>query len=232
MPTESDPAVLDDPIGAGLRDAHAAFALAHGSALRYRADVSPFCSVGPQPTAESWASLRSLVGDGEAVLFREPGFAVPDGWAEVERIRLTQMTDDDVALPEHPGPFRPLGVADAPAMLRLAEATRPGPFSRGTVELGGYLGVEDGDALVAMAGRRMHPPGFIEISAVCTDPAYRGRGYARDLMLGVLRGIRAEGCRGFLHVAEGNPARAVYERMGFVARRDLDVVVLRPAPTV
>jgi hypothetical protein len=42
-------------------------------------------------------------------------------------------------------------------------------------EMGRYLGIRRDGMLVAMAGERLHPPGWTEISAVCTDAAWRGR---------------------------------------------------------
>jgi hypothetical protein len=69
-----------------------------------------------------------------------------------------------------------LGPADVPEMLDLVERTQPGPFLPRTIMLGTYLGIRRGGALVAMAGERMRPPGWTEISAVCTDPAHRGQG--------------------------------------------------------
>jgi hypothetical protein len=39
-------------------------------------------------------------------------------------------------------------------MLELARRTKPGPFLPRTVELGTYLGLRRGGALVAMAGER------------------------------------------------------------------------------
>ena len=36
--------------------------------------------------------------------------------------------------------------------------------------------------LIAMAGERLHPPGWTEISAVCTDADYRGQGLATRLV--------------------------------------------------
>ncbi len=69
-----------------------------------------------------------------------------------------------------------LGAADVPEMLDLVARTRPGPFWPRTRELGTYLGIRDGGRLVAMAGERLRPPGWTEISAVCTDPEVRGRG--------------------------------------------------------
>ncbi len=33
-----------------------------------------------------------------------------------------------------------------------------------------------------MAGERLHIKGYTEVSAVCTDPAHLGKGYASHLM--------------------------------------------------
>ena len=80
-------------------------------------------------------------------------------------------------VPEHVA----LGTADVPEMTDLVTRTEPGPWRPRTVEFGGYVGVRDRGALVAMAGERMRPPGFTEVSAVCTEPEYRGRGLAGGL---------------------------------------------------
>lgn len=229
MIDETAPADLDDPIGSSLRTAHARFAVKHGSAIRYRSDVSPFCSVGLRPAEKSWTDLRELLAGVSGAMFMDVGFVVPDVLRTVLRIPLTQMlfagsvADDG----EHGALIRELGAVDVPEMIRLVAATEPGPFEHSTYELGGYVGIFDGDRLVAMAGQRMNPPSFIEVSAVCTDKAYRGRGYARILMLEVIRRARREGNGVFLHVAHGNPARALYENLGFVARKDFEVLVVQ-----
>ena len=70
-------------------------------------------------------------------------------------------------------------------MLDLVARTEPGPFLPRTIEMGTYLGIRRGGALVAMAGERLHPPGWTEISAVCTDDAYRSRGLGTRLVLAV-----------------------------------------------
>ncbi|MFG1886179.1 GNAT family N-acetyltransferase [Micromonospora sp. NPDC049102] len=78
-------------------------------------------------------------------------------------------------------------------MLSLIARTQPGPFLPRTVELGTYLGLRRDGALVAMAGERLHPPGWTEISAVCTAPEVRGRGLATRLVQAVAAGICAWG---------------------------------------
>jgi predicted GNAT family acetyltransferase len=123
---------------------------------------------------------------------------------------------------------RPLDRTDVPEMLALVERTRPGPFFERTIELGGYVGVRRGGALVAMAGERMRPPGYAEISAVCTDPAYRAQGLGAGLVKFVARSIGARGETPMLHVIEDNvSAIRVYERVGFTTRTVIDVVGAR-----
>jgi predicted GNAT family acetyltransferase len=73
--------------------------------------------------------------------------------------------------------------------------------------------------LVALAGERLHPAGWTEISAVCTDPDYRGRGLATRLVSAVGAGIAGRGDRVLLHGLATNPAIGLYLHLGFRPRR-------------
>jgi len=82
-----------------------------------------------------------------------------------------------------------------------------------------------------VAGTLFHPkivPGYTEVSAVCTHPDHAGKGYARVLMMEVMRRIRQRGETPFLHVRQDN-RRAVdlYERLGFSIRKLQHFAVLR-----
>ena len=123
-----------------------------------------------------------------------------------------------------------LGPGDVPEMLRLAERTNPGPFGPRTHELGQYIGVKVGGALAAMAGERMRLDGCVEISAVCVSPDHRGKGYAAFLVSWLVRKLREEGAAPFLHVFTDNvSAIALYQRLGFKARKTLRLTVLSRA---
>ena len=118
--------------------------------------------------------------------------------------------------------------ADVPEMLDLAGRTQPGPFLARTVEMGTYLGIRRGGTLVAMAGERLHPPGWTEISAVCTDESWRGLGLASRLVQAVAAGILARGEAPFLHALATNvTAIRLYEELGFRLRRDVVFTVAR-----
>src|SRR6266478_2987105 len=94
----------------------------------------------------------------------------------------------------------PLGTTDVPEMLELTAATEPGPFSTPTIQMGSYFGIRASDGrLVAMAGERLQSTGFAEISAACTLPEFRGRGYARALTTFVAAQILTTGKIPFLH---------------------------------
>lgn len=225
---------LDDPIGAALGSRHSPLAIGSPPALRYPADVAPFASIGLAPSESSWSALAGIVPSGTVppstvAMFVSPSFEVDAGWEVVHELRLTQMTDDevDVSGEQDPG-LTDLTPSDVPAMLDLTARTQPGPFERRTVEFGGYRGLVEGGRLLAMAGRRLSLPGWTEISAVCTDHDARGRGLAGRLVVDVAQRIRADGDRAFLHVAHGNPARGLYEKLGFRARAELKVCVVAP----
>jgi predicted GNAT family acetyltransferase len=121
-----------------------------------------------------------------------------------------------------------LSAADVPEMMALTALTKPGPFHKRTHELGTYLGIRREKKLVAMAGERLKVPGYTEVSAVCTHPEHTGHGYARILMIEVMRRILERGETPLLHVREDN-VRAIqlYERLGFRLRVLLHFAVLR-----
>lgn len=221
-------AALDDPVGQALRSNHAHLARGRGRTLTYDGAVATFSAVPLDPTQQDWDDLATLLGPGRfADLFSSPA-TPPATWEPVFRLDGLQLVADPAALPAPPGDPLPgpglveLGPADVPAMLALAERTRPGPFWQRTHEMGRYVGIRDGDRLVAMAGERLRPPGSAEISAVCTAPEARGRGLAAALVADVAREIHARGEQAFLHViATNTTAVRLYQRLGFLVRREV-----------
>ncbi|WP_406130499.1 GNAT family N-acetyltransferase [Streptomyces sp. NBC_00989] len=215
----SDERVLDNPARAALTGPHAHFAERRGRILRYPVDVTPWLALPDEPDADDWADVAALSGPGTEIPLLGFRGRVPDGWEVTFDIDGVQMVDDGLAAAPDPEAIV-LGPADVPEMLDLVERTKPGPFLPRTVELGTYLGIRRDGALVAMAGERLHPPGWTEISAVCTDPVARGEGLASRLILAVAHGIRGRGETPFLHTGAGNTtAIRLYESLGFRLRR-------------
>lgn len=222
-----DAAVLDDPVGASLRGRHAGLGRRLGRVATYLPDVATFAAVPADADAADWAGLARLLGrDAFADMFSCRVIPPPD-WEPVFVLEGRQMI--------WPGSSRPvpadaatgadvseLGAADVPEMLDLVARTRPGPFLPRTRELGTYLGIREGGRLVAMAGERLRPPGWTEISAVCTAPEARGRGHAVRLITALITRILARNERPFLHAAETNTgAIKLYEQLGFACRKQV-----------
>jgi predicted GNAT family acetyltransferase len=135
------------------------------------------------------------------------------------------MVAETIAAPDTE--FENLRESNALEMRSLAELTQPGPFFARTHQLGEFIGIRSGGKLIAMAGERMKAPGFTEVSAVCTHPDHRGRGYAGALMAKVAVKILSRGETPFLHVyAHNTGAIALYEKLGFRLRRALSMRVL------
>ncbi len=223
----SDRHPLDNPVWASLTGGHARFAERLGRVLRYPADVSPFLALEGEPGPQDWADAAALAGPGGMVPLAGVDAAPPVGWGEPMTLEGVQMSGEDVMGAEWEEPVR-LGRADVPEMLELVARTQPGPFLTRTVELGTYLGVRRGGALVAMAGERLHPTGWTEISAVCTDPEHRGQGLAGRLVLAVAAGIRARGETPFLHTTADNVgAIRLYQTLGFRLRRTMSFRVVQ-----
>jgi ribosomal protein S18 acetylase RimI-like enzyme len=217
--TRTAPHPLDNPAYSSLTGPHAHFAERRGNALRYPVDVSPFVALPEAPDAQDWADMAALAGPGAIIPLAGVATPPPDGWDLVFRGEGVQLVDDGVAAVADEEAVR-LTPADVPQMLALVERTKPGPFLSRTIELGTYLGLRRDGELIAMAGERLHPPGWTEISAVCTDPAYRGQGLATRLVYAVAHGIRARGETPFLHAAADNTnAIRLYESIGFRLRR-------------
>ncbi|WP_350223834.1 GNAT family N-acetyltransferase [Rhizobium sp. CNPSo 4039] len=83
--------------------------------------------------------------------------------------------------------------------------------------------------MVAMAGERFRFGRFVEISAVCVAPEFRGREFAAFLIAGLAERLRSEEIIPFLHVFTNNrSAIALYEKPGFSARRGFFVTSMRP----
>jgi ribosomal protein S18 acetylase RimI-like enzyme len=224
------PQLLDNPIYAALSGPHAHFAHRSGRALRYQPDISPFAALPDDPGEQDWADLARLAGPGAQVALTGPNTGAPDGWQLRMELPGVQMVDDGVTAAPDAEAAR-LTATDVPEMLALVEQTKPGPFLVRTIELGTYLGIRRDGRLVAMAGERLHPPGWTEISAVCTAADFRGHGLATRLIHVLVQQIRERGGVPFLHTAASNTsAIRLYESLGFRLRREVMFTALATPP--
>jgi predicted GNAT family acetyltransferase len=219
---------LERPVWESLTTHQAPLSEGNALARRFLRDVNLFASARDD-SSQALAALTELVRPGETVfLLQVPDNVIPSGFVVARASTGVQMVATR-RVPSEPtrADILALGDADVAEMLALARLTEPGPFLPRTHTMGTFLGVRIGGRLAAMAGERMHFPGYTEVSGVCTHPDFRGRGLARALSAAVTRQIEARGERPFLHAWKNNqPAISLYESLGFAVRSEVNVAVL------
>jgi predicted GNAT family acetyltransferase len=228
----NDTTALDNPIWNALSTAHAHFAEGDDLAKRYQTDIGPLSAMKDQ-SPEAYHSLAQLLGPSDiAVLFLTTDRPTPS--KELRLLQCFPMYQMICLTPpaalQTDFPIVSLTPTDVPEMRKLAEATEPGPFRSRTIELGGYRGIRVDGRLASMSGQRCGLNDFTEVSAVCTWPEFRGRGYAQALVATVANGVFEQNKTPILGVREDNvDAIRVYEKVGFTIRRTLHVTVLKRA---
>ncbi|MBX0290638.1 GNAT family N-acetyltransferase [Hymenobacter sp. HSC-4F20] len=219
---------LDNPIWNALRTGNQPLAIGDELARVLPREVGAFAGLADY-SPRAFARLHELSPAGApTVLFTADPISLPPGWQQLMHKELAQLVYPQPDVPAvDSSHLVDLQEQDVPAMRALTGLTNPGPFLARTIDFGGYYGIFQNGQLVAMAGQRLQPSPYTEISAVCTHPAYLGRGYANLLVRHQVARILAAGSTPFLHVYEDNtPAYALYQKLGFQLRQRLHVYVL------
>jgi ribosomal protein S18 acetylase RimI-like enzyme len=226
---------LDNPAWSALTTHQAHLALGGDFARRYPEHLAPIAALGSRD-AEAFEELSDLVPPGGSISL--PGTLEGIAPRLPRHLRITldkhlvqMVCETRLDVPARRIELCVLSEADIPDMLALTTLTHPGPFRSQTYTLGTYLGIRVDGRLAAMAGQRMHLPGYREISAVCTHPDFQGRGYARMLVSRLVAETFEGGLVPILHFEEANQrARVVYTSLGFVERARLPLLVIERVP--
>ncbi len=230
---------LDNPVWSALAGPQRHLGVALDLSARFRSDVAPFGAFSAPPTEAHWAELAVLTGPGGLVATTGVHGTPPTDWSDIVEIPGVQMvyerpmasgraTTGPAVARDPADQVVVLGDGDVEDMLNLVGLARPGPFLPRTIEFGGYVGIRRDGELVAMAGERLRPPGWTEISAVATHPDHRGQGLGTVLVRAVMATVARRGERPFLHAASENTvAVRLYRELGFSVRRETLFVVAR-----
>jgi ribosomal protein S18 acetylase RimI-like enzyme len=221
--------ILHNPVYHGLISGDQHLGLGSENVKYFDEAVSPFAGFD-EGYEQGFEELYDLLPAGRNILYAIPQpIATPKGWQLLHEIKGVQMVFEQgsVVMQSNPMPV-PLDASYAAEMVELAKLTKPGPFGMRTIEFGYYYGIFDQDKLVAMAGQRLHPQQYTEVSAVCTHPDHLGKGYASILVQHQVQLILQQGKIPFLHVRDDNSrAIALYERLGFSISRNMNFYFMR-----
>ena len=202
-------------------------AVRQGSALRMASSYGVFAALEDVSAGMKDMALLPMPED-ILVTVEAENQPLPDGFIVQKQAVLLQMTLTSLAAGRgREVAFEKLTQADAEQMLALAILTEPGPFFENTHRLGDFYGVKEDGRLLAMAGERMKPDGFTEVSGVCVHPDAQGRGYAAAAMRAVIVPILERGETVFLHSYDHNHrAISLYEGLGFSVRAPMQMRTL------
>jgi predicted GNAT family acetyltransferase len=222
--------VLDNPVWYSITGGHSHLGQIAGQAVTYHPEVSPFGGL-EEPSEAALDDLATLIPDNgiAAVMTSSEGLPKTSQWKELATYHLSQMIHlDDQSAPNQE--YVELSTADVPRMIELVRLTEPGPFDTRTIQFGTYLGIYSDDQLIAMAGERLRPMGWVEISGVCTHPTARGKGLAAALVKELVARVHGRGEHAFLNVLKGSPSEktaiGVYERLGFQFHQPMTIYAL------
>ncbi len=192
-------------------------------------DIAPFAGLAKLDAAHLQKLYDLLPIESSVALVIPVNLNFPKPWQIVHQDGVLQLTfEQTTTLTQKNENFIPLDTRHVPAMIELTAMTKPGPFLQRTIEFGHYIGIFDGEKLVAMAGFRMQIENYIEISAVCTHPDYTGKGYGTMLLTYLVNQILAKGKKPFLHVRASNQrAIGLYESLGFKIRQTLQLSIIK-----
>ena len=219
--------VLDNVAWHALSGPHLKFSIGSSTAKRYAKGFSPIVAYESYDRPD-FAALQGQCDAGEHLYCSGWTGPAVNGW-DVLADTSAYLMIWEKELPELnlELSIQTLRQKDLSQVLDLAALTHLDPFGPRALELGTFLGIFSGDRLVAMGGERMFADSFREISSVATHPEYRGRGYARGLMLALMRNQMLSKEIPFLHVmSENSHAYAIYQRMGFSTHKEISVRVI------
>lgn len=193
-------------------------------------DISPFVGMPHWDLSDFDQLAETIPGERPIALIVSGDIDIPKSWNIERHIKVLQMIYSDSENP----PCRSINDIvklydkDVPQMLALTQLTKPGPFLKHTIDFGEYYGIFREGKLAAMAGERLQPVPYVEISAVCTHPDFVGQGLAGTLLNWLVEKIKSTSAIPFLHVSEHNEkAIKLYQKSGFKLRRLMNLYVIR-----
>lgn len=213
--------LLDNPIYNALNSREKEKNIGNDTVSYFPAEIAPFIGLRKWDSSSQHHLLAEAPRNRNWFIIHADDIALLPEWEIKFSIPLYQMICERLKplTSSLPKPL-PLDSNNIEEMNALAALTKPGPFAARTIEFGNYHGYFEDGKLAAMGGERLHLEGYSEVSAVCTHPDSRGKGYGAQLVHFLSQKIIEQGLTPFLHVRNDNSsAIEIYERLGFITRK-------------
>ena len=224
--------ILDNMIWNAITTGNNDIAIVNGDVGCYLPDIAPFAGM-KNFNDPNLKKLYEFIPANRSVAISSLNKMDHDEgrWKLIQPMDITQMVYEhsvNTFTTKNSQLIVPLSDEHVPQMIELTALTRPGPFLQQTIRFKNYFSIFIEDRLAAMAGQRMHPRPYMEVSAVCTHPDFRGLGYAKAFMLHVMKIILDNSFTPFLHVLSNNSnAIELYKTIGFRTRKEIFIDVIR-----
>jgi ribosomal protein S18 acetylase RimI-like enzyme len=224
--------ILDNMIWNAITTGNNDIAIINGDVGCYLPDIAPFAGMKVFNDANLKKLYEFIPADRSvAISSLHKMYHDENRWKLLQPMDVTQMVYEytvNTFTTKNSRLLVPLSEEHVPQMMELTALTRPGPFLQQTIRFKNYFGIFIGGRLAAMTGQRMHPLPYMEVSAVCTHPDFRGLGYAKALMLHVMKIILDNSFTPFLHVLSNNSnAIELYKTIGFRIREQIFVDMIK-----
>lgn len=189
------------------------------------------------PGNPDWDAMLALLGPGDMFAIR-PSVSLPASGRIRPVMRNVEVLEYAYSgpTPSHsiviPAEFEGVRLSDEnlSEINELASSPYTQALDAALLSLGPVLGWREratNGRLVAIAGARLAPDGFGEISTVVTRQSYTGRGYATFLVNRLIADLLASDRTPYLYVNGANSrAIALYEHLGFTRTRTLEADLL------
>lgn len=223
--------ILDNPIYQSLTGADKKFNLGSDDFPYFDPEVAPFIGLKNWDSESQKGLVENTPKDRLYYLLinQEVSF-IPELEVEITNEAAQFISVDRV--PEPPTKTEveivPLDKSHVDEMIELTTITRPGPFSKRTIEFGNYHGIFLDGKLAAMGGERMHIGEYTEVSAICTHPDFRGLGLGAKITHFITELVYDQGRKPFLHSrADNKNAIEIYKKLGYEFRIPLHFYAFR-----
>ena len=216
----NEESILDNPVWHSLVSTHQDLSVGHQLAKRYDPTVSNFMAV-KEPSEAAEEEMTQIIKPMEAVfLFGVAPLFHSKGWLVHQVAQESQMVHTaESKSPETRFRIEILNKENIFEMLELATTSVPSAFNKAAQKAGSFYGIRENDKLVSMGGFRSSPYSFVELSAICTHPQFRGKGYSTAIVNHLIDIARTQSRVPFLHVRPQSPAQSIYRKLGFVERK-------------